>query len=224
LLSTEDLAKHDGSQPDANIYIAILGKVYDVEKGRRFYGPGTGYHVFAGRDSTPSFVTGMFDRAKATDDCSNLKNEDLLGIKGWMEFYQKDYKYVGKVVGRYYDAQGKPTAALKEARHKMKEGERERERQKQEDVKFPGCNSKWSQAEGAEVWCSQNSAGIQREWAGVPRMLFKPGAKQPRCVCVRTTGPSSDAQEGSEGDLNHPNLKPYLGCGILDHACKLEQS
>jgi predicted heme/steroid binding protein len=60
IMTAVELAKHDGSDPNVPVYIAILGRVYDVEKGRRHYGKGSGYNIFAGRDSTPSFVTGMF--------------------------------------------------------------------------------------------------------------------------------------------------------------------
>ncbi|MCJ1302574.1 hypothetical protein MMC08_005378 [Hypocenomyce scalaris] len=40
------------SNPDALIYMAIRGKVYDVTAGRRFYGPGGPYNTFGGRDAT----------------------------------------------------------------------------------------------------------------------------------------------------------------------------
>lgn len=65
------------------------------------------------------------------------------------------------------------------------------------------------------------SAGINRDWVGVPRRMFKPGKKDPKCVCVKATGPSSDTGEGNEGDLNNPNMKLYPGCGKYDVSCKL---
>jgi hypothetical protein len=72
----------------------------------------------------------------------------MLGIKDWIDFYRKDYSYIGKVVGRYYDENGNPTSALKQAKALIKEGKRLKEIQKGEDQKFPPCNSKWSQSEG----------------------------------------------------------------------------
>ena len=65
------------------------------------------------------------------------------------------------------------------------------------------------------------SAGINRDWVGVPRKMFKPGKKDPTCVCVKTTGPSSDTGEGNEGDLRNPNLQEYPGCGKYEASCKL---
>ena len=156
LLTAEELAKHDGSDPNIPVYIAILGRIYDVEKGRRHYEVGSGYNVFAGRDSTPSFVTGKFVREEATDDVNGLSPEEMMGVKDWLDFYRKDYTYVGKLIGRYFDSEGKPTEALNEAKAVIKEGQRLKKLQEAENKRFPGCNSKWSAGEGSVVWCSEN--------------------------------------------------------------------
>lgn len=68
------------------------------------------------------------------------------------------------------------------------------------------------------------SGGVSRDWAGVPRKLYKPGATEPHCVCVRTTGPPSDQAQGlpahtNRGDLDHPNLGEYAGCPPLAVTC-----
>lgn len=156
LLTAEELAKHDGSDPNIPVYLAILGRIYDVDKGRRHYEVGSGYNVFAGRDSTPSFVTGKFAREDATDDVKGLSPEDMMGVKGWLDFYRKDYTYVGKLIGRYYDSEGKPSEALQEAKALIKEGQRLQKLQDAENKRFPGCNSRWSKDEGSLVWCSEN--------------------------------------------------------------------
>ena len=38
--SLEQLREYDGKNHDARILIAVNGKVFDVTKGKRFYGPG----------------------------------------------------------------------------------------------------------------------------------------------------------------------------------------
>ena len=156
LLTADELAKHDGSDPNIPVYIAILGRIYDVEKGRRHYEVGSGYNVFAGRDSTPSFVTGKFAREEATDDVKDLSPEEMMSVKEWLDFYRKDYTYIGKLIGRYYDSEGNPTEALKEAKVAIKEGQRLKKLQEAENKRFPGCNSRWSAEEGSVVWCSEN--------------------------------------------------------------------
>lgn len=36
----QDLKAYDGTQPDGRVLVAVNGHVYDVTKGRKFYGPG----------------------------------------------------------------------------------------------------------------------------------------------------------------------------------------
>lgn len=70
------------------------------------------------------------------------------------------------------------------------------------------------------------SGGVSRDWTGVPRKLYKPGAKEPHCVCVRTTGPPSDQAPDNpthtnHGDLDHPSLEEYAGCPPLAVTCSV---
>ena len=61
------MSAYDGTDPSRPIYLAINGTIFDVSAGRRTYGPGGSYHVFAGRDATRAFVTGCFIEDR-TDD------------------------------------------------------------------------------------------------------------------------------------------------------------
>lgn len=38
--TVEELRKYDGNGEDGRVLVAVNGNVYDVTKGRRFYGPG----------------------------------------------------------------------------------------------------------------------------------------------------------------------------------------
>lgn len=37
----QELKQYDGTQPDGRVLMAVNGTVYDVSRGKRFYGPGT---------------------------------------------------------------------------------------------------------------------------------------------------------------------------------------
>lgn len=76
----------------------------------------------------------------------------------------------------------------------------------------------------SHCFCSVLSGGVSRDWVGVPRKLYRPGAKEPHCVCVRTTGPPSGQAPGlpahtNRGDLDHPGLGEYTGCPPLAVSC-----
>jgi len=52
VFTPEELAKHDGTNASAPIYVAIKGTVFDVSSKKEMYGPGAGYHCFAGKDAS----------------------------------------------------------------------------------------------------------------------------------------------------------------------------
>ena len=45
-LTLTELAKYDGTGEDGRVLVGVLGKIYDVTKGKRFYGPGKYLHSF----------------------------------------------------------------------------------------------------------------------------------------------------------------------------------
>lgn len=49
IFSKDELAQYDGKEGSPGLYLAILGLVYDVSSGRRFYEAGAGYGFFAGK-------------------------------------------------------------------------------------------------------------------------------------------------------------------------------
>lgn len=82
------------------IYVALKGQVYDVTSAPGFYGPGGGYHVFAGRDASRALATLSFDEAAlenpAIDDLSAMEADQL---DEWIfKFQTKGYPVVGRLV------------------------------------------------------------------------------------------------------------------------------
>jgi predicted heme/steroid binding protein len=75
-LTPSQLSTYDGSNPDLPIYLAINGTIFDVSAGRRTYGPGGSYSIFAGRDATRAFVTGCF----LEDTTDDMRDAELIYI------------------------------------------------------------------------------------------------------------------------------------------------
>src|ERR1700761_992880 len=67
LLTDAELTQYDGTDETKPIYLALNGTIYDVSAGRRIYGPGGSYHVFAGKDAARGFVTGCFAEDSTPD-------------------------------------------------------------------------------------------------------------------------------------------------------------
>ena len=77
-MTLTDLRKYDGTGPEGRVLVAVLGKIYDVTKGKRFYGPGGPYAGFAGRDASRGLATFNVDAINDEyDDLSDLKNSEL---------------------------------------------------------------------------------------------------------------------------------------------------
>ena len=125
-----------GEGGEGEIWLSVLGEVYNVTAGRDYYGQGSGYSVFAGKDASASFSTGDFSEEGTKKNLSDLPAKQLSGIDGWRRFYaeHETYKQVGVLCCDFYDAEGKPTeklittnqrlaayAAMKEEEKKKKE-------------------------------------------------------------------------------------------------------
>jgi len=75
------------------LLLAVLGKVFDVSKGRKYYGKGGGYSGFTGRDGSRAFQTGDFTDKGLTDDLEGMTYEHLAAVEGWRK-YKKTRKCV----------------------------------------------------------------------------------------------------------------------------------
>ncbi|KAM9347945.1 neuferricin [Symphorus nematophorus] len=213
LLSSRELSLYDGEEGSKGLYLALLGQVFDVQKGHKHYGPGGAYHFMTGRDASLAFITGDFTEGGLTDDVSSLSPLQVMALYDWLAFYQRDYQAVGLVIGRFYSETGQPTEALLQAEASLAEGQRIKAQSEAETLRFPSCNSQWSAASGGRVWCSTKSGGVQRSWTGVPRKLFSPGSSGVRCVCVED--PSAAEED--------PNLQKYDGCPPHADSCSVEE-
>uniref|UniRef100_A0A1A9X3Y7 Cytochrome b5 heme-binding domain-containing protein n=1 Tax=Glossina brevipalpis TaxID=37001 RepID=A0A1A9X3Y7_9MUSC len=193
------------------IYLALLGRVYDVSSGVKHYGPGCTYHFFAGKDASIAFITGDFENYKEdeADNVLTLKTSEILSLINWEKFYENDYIYKGKVIGRFYDESGHPTKYEKKFRALAEEAEFDRFNKEKLREKYPDCNIEWSLEKGSHVWCTKSSGGKERDWIGYPRKLYETGNENFRCACVKK----------EDLETNEVVIKPYDDCESKSQEC-----
>lgn len=123
LVRAEELATKTAQHGDGEtIWLAVMGEVFDVSKGREFYATG-GYSVFAGRDGSVSFVSGKFTPEEADKSIETLEPAQLKSLDEWREFYVKEEKYpqIGWLEGYLYDREGNPSELLEKLREIVKQ-------------------------------------------------------------------------------------------------------
>lgn len=86
------------------IYIAVKGKVYDVSKGRQFYGPSGPYSNFAGNDASRGLALNSFEIEnikrwdEPIDDLQDLAESELKILDGWEDMFKGKYPCVGTLI------------------------------------------------------------------------------------------------------------------------------
>ena len=155
LITINELSAHGPEGPLKPIWLAVMGRVYDVNRGAdSYYGPNGGYKVFSGRDASRAFVTGEFKGAGLTDDVTGLNPLQLEELDGWVKFYDKDYTYVGKLIGRYYNEDGSPTKEWYKFQRTLAGKDKLLEERDREDAKYPMCSSHYTEEDGGAVYCT----------------------------------------------------------------------
>lgn len=199
----KELSNYDGTK-GPTIYLGFLGVVFDVTMNAQHYAAGAEYSAFAGRDATRAFITGNFTH-DLNDDLNGIDESLYSHLEGWAQFYGSSYPNLGRIIGKYYDSNGCPTAELHRVYQIFGKLAREKEDLRQKEYNFPDCNSEWNgDLNKGKVWCSKMSGGIEREWVGVPR-LYNNG-ETTRCACYNIDGP--DAAVEVKFMSEYPNCDP----------------
>ena len=87
-----------GSGTNGNpIYLSIFGRVYDVSKGEKFYGPNSNYAMFAGKDVTRALCLGCKEPECLVRSTDGLTEDQIKEGKRWLSFFHMHdkYNYVG---------------------------------------------------------------------------------------------------------------------------------
>jgi membrane-associated progesterone receptor component len=95
--SLEELAGYDGTDPTRPILLAARGRIFDVTRGRGFYGPGGPYGVFAGKDCSRALATLSTEPADCVADLEGLSASELEKLDDWIETFAAKYDEIGNV-------------------------------------------------------------------------------------------------------------------------------
>jgi len=95
----EELSAYDGSDENGPILFAADGIVYNVWKGRNFYGPGCEYNIFAGRDATRLLAKTKLEEETEEELNVELSVAEKATLQGWIYTFKSKYDVVGKLDG-----------------------------------------------------------------------------------------------------------------------------
>jgi len=100
-MTLQQLKVYDGESVvcGGSICVAVNGKIFDVTRGKRFYGPGGPYSSFAGRDASRGLATFSVEPVSDEyDDLSDLKPGEMEQVKEWELQFSEKYELVGRLL------------------------------------------------------------------------------------------------------------------------------
>jgi hypothetical protein len=170
-------------------------------------GPGGSYHFFAGRDASRAFTTGKFD-ADLHDDVRDISPERMAELVDWRNFYHTSakYVYVGRVIGRFYNAKGTPLPLLGIVESHAADYKKEVEKNATQSSNAGArCGFRWHKDSGSQVYCDEKDGTV-------PRRVMVSGESGDTCLCLPL------AQAGVNDTVHG-----YPGCPTDSRTCFTEK-
>jgi len=100
-MTLQQLKVYDGAKEECggSICVAVNGKIFDVTRGKKFYGPGGPYSGFAGRDASRGLATFSVEPVSDEyDDLSDLKPGEMEQVQEWELQFSEKYDLVGRLL------------------------------------------------------------------------------------------------------------------------------
>ncbi len=98
--SEEELRSYDGSGDGMGpILIAVKGDVFNVWKGRNFYGMDGEYHIMAGRDATRFLAKNRLEEETNEEKSVDLNIAERANLEAWYWTIKNKYELVGSLEG-----------------------------------------------------------------------------------------------------------------------------
>lgn len=97
----EELQRYNGSNDDGRgpLLMAVKGDVFNVYKGRNFYGPGGEYHIMAGRDATRFLAKNRLEEESDEEKAVELNIAERANLEAWYWTIKNKYDRVGSLEG-----------------------------------------------------------------------------------------------------------------------------
>lgn len=109
LFTDEDLGRYDGTEEGQPIYMAVKGVVFDVTKGKEFYGKDAPYNALVGKDSSRAVAKMSLQPEDLTSDTTGLTEDELRSLDSVFEdTYKAKYPIVGYTAARILNEDGSP--------------------------------------------------------------------------------------------------------------------
>ena len=95
-LTLEEMRQYDGAHTEKPIYLSVKGTVFDVTKGKDFYGP-DGAYPFGGRECARALAKFSTEEADLTDNLEGCSLAELDALGDWIGRFHAKYSIVGRI-------------------------------------------------------------------------------------------------------------------------------